>query len=87
MHSLLYAGHFLYFEKKNKSRLSRSPCCLCVCMSIPPIAAKQRLGKHVPAATNMRNNRRIFGSVVFCAVRVVWKVSRRLVLHRSSFKM
>jgi hypothetical protein len=27
----------------------RSPCCLC----IPPITARQRLGKHVPAVTNI----------------------------------
>jgi hypothetical protein len=28
-------------------------------MCIPPVVARQRLGKHVPAATNTRNNRRI----------------------------
>jgi hypothetical protein len=32
-------------------------------MCTPPIVAKQRLGKHVPAATNTRNNRRIIGCV------------------------
>jgi hypothetical protein len=26
----------LFLFKKNKSRLMRSPCCLCVCMCIPP---------------------------------------------------
>jgi hypothetical protein len=36
-----------------------------------PILARQRLGKHVPAATNTRNNRRIVAWVVFYAVRVV----------------
>jgi hypothetical protein len=28
----------------------RTPCCLCVCMYIPTIVARQRLVKHVPAA-------------------------------------
>jgi hypothetical protein len=32
-------------------RLMRSPCCLCVFV-LPPKVARQRLGKHVPAATN-----------------------------------
>jgi hypothetical protein len=39
----------------------------------PPIVDRQRLGKHVPAATNTRNNRRIVGRVVFYTVRVVSK--------------
>jgi hypothetical protein len=30
---------------------------------IPPFIARQRLSKHVPTATNMRNNRRIVGRV------------------------
>jgi hypothetical protein len=30
---------------------------------IPPSVARQRLGKHVPAETNARNNRRIVGCV------------------------
>jgi hypothetical protein len=29
-----------------------SPCCLYVCMCIPPIVARQWLGKHYPEATN-----------------------------------
>jgi hypothetical protein len=48
------------------------------------IVARQRLGKHVPAATNTRNNRRIVGEVVFWAAPVVSKESRRLVLLRTS---
>jgi hypothetical protein len=40
-------AYFPYFEK-NKRRLMRSPCCVCV----PRIVARQRLGKHVPMATN-----------------------------------
>jgi hypothetical protein len=30
---------------------------------IPPLVARQRLGKHVPAATNTHNNRKIVGRV------------------------
>jgi hypothetical protein len=37
------------------------------------IVASQRLGKHVPAATDTRNKRRNVGRVVFCTVRVVSK--------------
>jgi hypothetical protein len=29
-----------------------SPCCLCVLAPPPPNVVRQRLGKHVPAATN-----------------------------------
>jgi hypothetical protein len=42
----------------------------------PPIVARQRLGKHVPAATNTQNNRRTVGCVVFYKVRVISKESR-----------
>jgi hypothetical protein len=38
---------------------------------IPPFGAGQGLGKHVPATTNIRNNRRIVGRVIFYAVRVL----------------
>jgi hypothetical protein len=44
---------------------------LCVCMCIPPIAARQRFGRHVPMAINTRNKGRFVGDVVFCTVRVV----------------
>jgi hypothetical protein len=50
----------------------------------PPVVARQRLSKHVLAATKTRNNRRFIGSVVYCAVHVIWKESRRLVLPRTS---
>jgi hypothetical protein len=40
-------------------------------MSYPVIVARQQLGGQVPVATNTRNNRRIVGAVVLCAVRVV----------------
>jgi hypothetical protein len=49
------------------------PISLCVCKCIPPIVARH--GEHVLAATNTRNNRRIVGCVVFCAVHVVSKES------------
>jgi hypothetical protein len=45
----------------------RSPYSLCV----SPNVARQQLGKHVPVATNTRNNRITVGRGVFYAVRVV----------------
>jgi hypothetical protein len=63
----------------------RSPCCLCVCMCIPLIVAKQRLGKHVPVKTKTHNNRTIGGAVVFYAIRAVSKESRQLVLNIHCF--
>jgi hypothetical protein len=47
----------------------RSRCCLCVCLCIPLIVARQRLGRNVTAVT--RNNRRTVGHVVFSVARVV----------------
>jgi hypothetical protein len=47
------------------------PVSLCVCMCVPSIVAAQEPGKHIPAATNTRKNRRIVGRVVFYTVRVV----------------
>jgi hypothetical protein len=44
----------------------------------PPIVARQGLGKHVPAVT------KYCGDVIFYAVRVVSKESRRLVLTGTS---
>jgi hypothetical protein len=40
----------------------------------PPIVVRQRLGKHIPAATNTRNDG-IVGRVVFYADRVLSKES------------
>jgi hypothetical protein len=40
---------------------------------LPPFGDTQRLGKHVPAATNIRNNTRIARHVIFCAVHVLLK--------------
>jgi hypothetical protein len=67
------------------SGLHKSPTSICVsvCVSLP-IVARQRLGKHVPAAKNTCNSRRIVGRFFFCAVHVVSKESRRLVLLRTS---
>jgi hypothetical protein len=42
---------------------------------ISSIAARQRLGEHIAAATNARNNRRIVGRVVCYPVLVVSKES------------
>jgi hypothetical protein len=62
----------------------RSRCCLCVCLCIPPIVARERLGKNplivarqrlgrnVTAVTNTHSkNRRIVGRVVFNVALVV----------------
>jgi hypothetical protein len=42
-----------------------------VCVCIPPIVARQRPDKRVPAATNTGNNSRIVGRVFFYAVDVL----------------
>jgi hypothetical protein len=56
-----------------------------VCTCIPPIVARQRLGKNVTARKKYTdNNRRIVGYVIFYAVRVVSEGSKRLVLPRTS---
>jgi hypothetical protein len=61
--------------------------CVSVCVSLlslkgngsvkyfPPFGARQRLGKHVPAATNTRWNRRIIERVIFYTARVLSKDS------------
>jgi hypothetical protein len=46
--------------------LSHQSVCLYVCMCIHPFIARQRLGKHITAAANTRNNRRIIGCVCLC---------------------
>jgi hypothetical protein len=38
---------------------------------IPPFISRQRIGKHVPVATNTRSNRIIAGRVIFYAVRIL----------------
>jgi hypothetical protein len=45
----------------------------CVSMCIPFSGARQRLYKHVQATTNTCNSKRIFGRVIFYAVRVLLK--------------
>jgi hypothetical protein len=47
------------------------PITLCVYMCSPPIIARQRLCKHVPATTNTRSNRKIVGRIIFYAIRVL----------------
>jgi hypothetical protein len=59
----------------------QSVCQIC----ISPIVARQRLGKHVPAATNTRNNRRIVGRVVLYAIRVVAKESIPRIIPRNYY--
>jgi hypothetical protein len=67
----------------------RSPCsvclsvCQCVRVCIPLSVARQRLGKHVPAAMNKCNIRTV-ETVIFYEVRVISKESRRLGLPRTS---
>jgi hypothetical protein len=41
---------------KKYSRLMRSRCCLCVCLCIPPIVARQRLGKNPPIVAKLGRN-------------------------------
>jgi hypothetical protein len=35
-------------------------------MCIPPVVSRQRLGKHIPTATNTRNSKINFGHVLVC---------------------
>jgi hypothetical protein len=57
---------------------------VCVCLCIPPIVARQRLGKKVSALTNIHATiKELSERVVFYAVRVVSKESRELVLPRT----
>jgi hypothetical protein len=44
-------------------------------MCIPFLAVRQRLGKHVPAATSTHKNTRIFGRIIFYAVHALSKES------------
>jgi hypothetical protein len=52
--------------------LHKSSSSLCLYM-YPPIVGRQRIGRHVPVATNTRNSERNFAGVVFYTIRVVWK--------------
>jgi hypothetical protein len=60
---LPFLAYFPYL--KNKRRLMRSPCALCIFMCMPPIVAGQCLGKHVPAATNTHATIEEFMNVSF----------------------
>jgi hypothetical protein len=71
----VFMKHGMYFmatEPISTAYFLNPPISLCVGMFIPPIVARQRLGKHVPAAKDTRNSRRI-GHVIFYAVRVLPK--------------
>jgi hypothetical protein len=68
--------------RQSKSRLMRSPEAVSLCVCIPLIVSRQRLGKRVSMAKNSHN--RIIGCVVFSAVRIVSKESRRLFLPKTS---
>jgi hypothetical protein len=69
---------------------SRQSVCTCIPATvarqrsvkcIPPFGARQRLGKHVQAAKNTRNIRRIIGRVIFYAIRVLSKEGLWVCLH------
>jgi hypothetical protein len=67
-----FLAYFPYFEKKVGLR---DHLAVSVFVYVSPLSfARQRLCKHVPAATDTRNNI-IVGHAVFCAVRVVSKES------------
>jgi hypothetical protein len=59
------------------------PISLCVCMWIPPFIVRQRLGKHVLAATNICNNRKNVWCVTFYAVRILSNESLWVCLYTS----
>jgi hypothetical protein len=79
----IYHGNWAHLNWNH----SDQSVCVYVCVSllslqcngsvkcIPLFGARRRLGKHVPAAMNARNNRRINGRVIFYAIRVLWKES------------
>jgi hypothetical protein len=74
-HFLLFLAYFLFW--KNRVGLSDHVVVLvCVYLCIPPIVAKQRLGK---APLSLLGN-----GYLFYAVRVVSKESRRFVLPKTS---
>jgi hypothetical protein len=44
----------------------RSPCCLCVCMCISHIVARQQLSKHVPPEMNTHANMDELLDALYC---------------------
>jgi hypothetical protein len=68
---LVYRGAWAHLNGKPHKSLPS----VCVPVFVFPIVARQRLGKHVPAATNSRNNRRIVGRFDFYMTRVLSKNS------------
>jgi hypothetical protein len=77
-----YVYHGTWAHLNGIHHTSLPSVCFCIC--IPPILATQWLGKHVPAATIIRNNRRIVERVFFYTVHVLSKEIRRIVLLRTS---
>jgi hypothetical protein len=81
----VYHGNWAHFNGVLRKSLPSVSVSVCVSLLsllgkgsvkyIPHFIARQRLGKHVPAATNTRNNRRIVGRVIFYAVCVLSKES------------
>jgi hypothetical protein len=52
---------------------------VCVCMCIFLLIARQRLGRHVPVATNACNNRRILGGIIFKVIATLRPTTSRSV--------
>jgi hypothetical protein len=70
----IYENWYLYHESwaALNGVFHKSVTSVCV---YTPIVARKRLGKHVPAATGISNNRRIVWRVLFYAFRVISKES------------
>jgi hypothetical protein len=60
--------HIMALEPISAASIHKSLPSVCIC--IPPIVTRQRLGRYVAAETNTRNNVRIVGGVVFNTVHV-----------------
>jgi hypothetical protein len=69
-HETWYVRNDTRAHLKGVTHKSFPSVCVLVCASLL-IVARQRLGRHIPEATNKRNNRRIVGGFVFCTVRVL----------------
>jgi hypothetical protein len=67
-------GMYIMAHKPISTMYFINPSHQSVCLYVyPTIVARQRLGKHIPAATNTRNIKKLVGRIVFCAVRVLSK--------------
>jgi hypothetical protein len=64
----------------------RSSCCLCVCGFVyPPIIARQRLGEHVPAATNTHTKMELLDAVSSMLSLSYLIHSMQLILPRTTY--